>query len=318
LADAKLRRQDWSGAQAIAETIKRLDNTSIIADQILGAALSGAHKYDASIAAFQNAVAAAPSATQPMAELVGSLIRAKQTDKAVEFLRSVLKENPNNADAYVILGNIALLNNTPDQAEKNFKVAVAKQPKSDVGYRALAELYLQQKNPDAAVDIIRTGLKDLPDNANLHMALAGMLEQKGDFDAAISEYENLLKQQPGSLIIANNLASLLADHRTDTASLERAQSLAASLRQSPVAQFKDTLGWVDYRQGDFKAAVQLLEEAAAGMPNGALVHYHLGMGYIAVGQLAKASEQLNKALAQSPNSDLEDKIRAGLKTSATQ
>ena len=68
LAEMKLARQDWAGAQQIAETIKRLGNANAVSDQILGAALIGEHKYDASIAAFQNAVAAAPSAAQPMAE----------------------------------------------------------------------------------------------------------------------------------------------------------------------------------------------------------------------------------------------------------
>ena len=41
----------------------------------------------------------------------------------------------------------------------------------------------------------------------------------------------MLKQQPGSLVVINNLASLLADHRTDKASLEQAESLAAGLAE---------------------------------------------------------------------------------------
>ena len=127
------------------------------------------------------------------------------------------------------------------------------------------------------VDVLRAGLKEQPDSPSLHLALAGLLEKKGDYEAAISEYEYLLKQQPGSMVVINNLASLLADNRTDKASLERAKSLAASLRDSRVPQFKDTLGWIDYRLGDLKAAVPLLEAAAAGLPNDASVHYHLGM-----------------------------------------
>ena len=65
-----------------------------------------------------------------------------------------------------------------------------------------------------------------------------------NYDGAISEYQELLKQQPGSLVIINNLASLLADHRTDKASLEQAQSLVGRLQGAQIAQFKDTLGWV--------------------------------------------------------------------------
>jgi Flp pilus assembly protein TadD len=106
---------------------------------------------------------------------------------------------------------------------------------------------------------------------------------------------------------------LLSDHRTDKASLEKAQSLAAGLRKSPVPQFKDTLGWVSYRQGDYRIAVSLIEEAAAALPNQASVRYHLGMGYLSTGQLAKASEQLKKALELAPNSEVADEIRTALK-----
>jgi len=318
LAQVRLSRRDWAGAQEIAEAIKRVGNTGDIADQILGAALLGEHKYDASITAFQNAVAAAPSAAAPMVNLVTALLNAKQTDKAISFLQSTLKDNPNNVQAYILLGNIQVSNNAPDQAEKNFQAAIASQPKNYAGYQALANLYIRQNKVDAALDTIRSGLKEQPESSNLHLALATILESKQDYEGAIAEYEYLLKQQPGSLVAINNLASLLADHRTDKASLERAQSLALSLRDSQVAQFKDTLGWVYNRQGDFKASVPLLEEAAAALPGSALVHYHLGVTYIGIGQIAKASDQFKQALTQTPDSDLEAKIKGELKKIATQ
>ena len=318
LAEVKLSRQDWTGAQQIGDTIQKLGDRSGVAYEIIGTALGGQHKYDQSVAAFQNAVTAAPSAVQPMAFLVRELLQAKQTDKAVAFLQSVLKTNPANAEALVLLGSINLANKAPDEAKKNFTAAIEKQPKDPIGYRALADLYLSQKNNDAALNAIQAGLKELPDNIVLHTALAGIREQSGDYEGAIKEYEYLLTRQPGSILVANNLASILSDHRTDKASLERAQSLAAILRKSQVPQFKDTLGWISYRSGDFKAAIPILEEAAAAMPNLALVHYHLGMSYKAAGQDAKAAEEFNTALTKSPSNELAEAIRAQLKKTATQ
>ena len=90
----------------------------------------------------------------------------------------------------------------------------------------------------------------------------------------------------------NNLVSLLLDYRSDKASLDRAFSLADALKNSNVPQFQDTLGWAQYRQGDFKDAIATLEAAAAKLPNLAAVHYHLGMSYAADGQPEKAAEQL--------------------------
>ena len=317
LAEDKLTRQDWIGAESIAETIKRAGDIAT-ADQILGEALLGQNKYDEGIATLQSAYAAAPTSGQPMLSLVRAYVRAKQTDKAIALLQDAIKSNPVNAEAYVLLGSIQQSSNAPAQAVKSYQAAISAQPKSSAGYQALAGLYLAQNNIAEAQNVIKSGIKELPDSPTLHLMLANTFELKQDYEAAIAEYELMRAKDPASLVTANNLASLLADYRTDKASLEQAQSLAASLRKATVPQFKDTLGWVGYRNGDYKDAVSLLEEAATALPHRALVHYHLGMAYIATGQLGKAAEQLNAALQQAPDADLKTKIEAALKKTSTQ
>ena len=311
LAQVRLARQEWIGAQEIADTIRRIGNDNGAADQIQAAVFSGQKKYSESINILEKAYVAAPDNVVRMVALVNELIRAQQFDKAETFLQTVLKKNPANAEAYLMLGSIQLLKNAPDQALKSFQAAVEQQPKNVDGYRALADFYAREKKHNEALMVIHAGLLQQPDSFTLRTALAGILQSKGDYETAIAEYESLLKQQPGSMIIANNLASLLTDHRTDKASLEQAYSVATVLRKSPLPIFQDTLGWIDYRRGDFKSAVSLLEEAATKRPDVGLLRYHLGMSYIAVAQLEKASEQLNKALELAPkDGELEGKIRA--------
>jgi tetratricopeptide (TPR) repeat protein len=229
-----------------------------------------------------------------------------------------LKASPSNVEAYVLLGSVQLATKSLDAARQNFMTAIQKDPKNPVGYRALSDFYLIQKDYDEALKVTRAGLNQQPDNSALHLALAGILEQSGDYAGAIAEYQDLLVKAPGSIIVANNLASLLADYRSDKASLDQAQVLASSLQKSTVPQFKDTLGWVNYREGDYKDAVPLLEDAAAAMPNLALVHYHLGMSYIAISLPAKAAEQFKMALGQTPDPELSEKIRAALTKISTQ
>src|SRR5262249_34113478 len=243
LAQTRLARQNWNGAQEIADKIRRIGDNRGLADEILCVALSGRNKFDESIGIFQKVYETTPG-TQPMAALVSTLVRAQKLDQATAFLNTVLQASPENADAHVLLGSIQLLQNAPDQALKSFRTAIEKQPKSAAGYQALAQYYTDNKDLKAAEDVIRAALRERPDSPEMHLALAGVLEFKGDYEAAISEYESMLKQEPGSLIVANNLASLLADHRTDKASLDRAYSLAVSLRKSPLPSFKDTLGWI--------------------------------------------------------------------------
>jgi tetratricopeptide (TPR) repeat protein len=311
LAELKLMRQDWTGAEDVAARIQRIGDVGL-ADEILGTALVAQNKYDQGITALQNAYTATPSAVQPMLALVRAYVQAKQVDKAVALLQKVLKTDPANAEAFVELGSIQQANNAPDQAINNFKSAIEQQPKSSIGYRALARFYIDHNDLGKAQEVIRAGLTQQPDSVVLHQLWAETLELTDDYDGAIKEYESVLNKDPSSLVAANNLASLLADYRTDKASLERAALLAASLQKSPVPQFKDTLGWIDYQKGDYQNAAALLEQAAAALPNRALIHYHLGMTYIAAAQLAKASEQLNMALKQAPPDDLKQKIQAAL------
>ena len=213
------------------------------------------------------------------------------------------------------MGRIQLAKNDSGQAEKYFADAIKQQPKNVLGYNALAGFYASQKKNDEAQKIIQAGLEQQPKSFDLQLASAALLEARGEFEPAIAVYESMLKDWSGSLILANNLASLLADHRTDKASLERASSLVLLLKKSDVPQFKDTVGWVSYQRGDYAAAVSMLEDAAAKLPTNAWIHYHLGMTYIATGQDAKASAQFQSAQDLAPNDAvLKLKIDAALKT----
>ena len=271
LAQSKLEHKDWVGAHEIANTIRRLGDKADIADRINGAAFLGEQKIDDSLAALQNSVTADPGAVQPMAALVTVYMQSKQVDKAEAFLNDALKANPSNAEALVLMGEVQLAKNNPDEAVKNFEEAIKLRPKDITGYRALAEFYMRQRKVDDALKIIQAGLQQDPKSFALRLSQAGLLELKGEIEPAIAEYKSMLKDQPGSMIVANNLASLLADHHTDKASLAEAGSLAALLKNTDVPQFKDTLGWVDYLQGDYSAAVSLLEAAATKLPNNALI-----------------------------------------------
>ena len=311
LGQIRLARQNWDGASEVADSIRTAGNADV-ADQIYGAALLGRARYDEAITVLKAAYNRNPTAAQPMDSLVEALLKANRSDEATAFLKTVLANDPENANALVLSGAIELKSGAMDQARARFAAAVEAQPKALVGYQGLANFYLGQKNYDEAIRVARTGSKELPDAVSLRLISARAFEQKEDYDAAISQYEAILDKQPTNLIAANNLASLLLDQKSDPSSLKRAQLIAAVLRKSPVPQFKDTLGWASYRQGDYRNAVSLCEEAATALPDQAAVRYHLGMSFLAVGQPAKASEQLKKALELAPDQRLAEDIRSAL------
>jgi tetratricopeptide (TPR) repeat protein len=300
----------------VAETIKRLGDQRGIAEQIRGQALSGQNKLNESVQALQTALQASPNAASPMVALVRTYLRSQKPDEAETFLKGILSANPTNANALVLMSSVQLAKNRPEQALKSIQSAIEQQPRNPIGYSALAELHLRQRNTDRALAAIQAGLKEQPDDFGLRLLLATTFERKKDFDGAVREYEAILARQPDSLIAANNLASLLSDHREDNASLDRAQALGAVLRKSNIPQFKDTLGWLSYKRGDLRTATTLLEEAAEALPTAPVVRYHLGMAYLKAGRAEKAQEHLKKAaeLAKGEAS-LTEKIETALRGS---
>jgi tetratricopeptide (TPR) repeat protein len=139
-------------------------------------------------------------------------------------------------------------------------------------------------------------LARLPKSTVLQIANAGTMERNGDFEAAIKAYEGALETDPLSLVAVNNLASLLAEYRTDTASLERAYVLSKRLEDLNVPLFQDTVGWVRYRRGEYEAAEQFVDKAVKAFPGLPIIQYHLGKVQQALGKNALATRSLKKAL----------------------
>jgi tetratricopeptide (TPR) repeat protein len=314
LAQVRLARQNWAGALATADAIGTLGESRGFAEQIRAAALAGQNKIDQSISALEAAHAAAPDVTQPVVLLVSRYIQVGKSEKAEMLLQDMLKKYPANAQLLVLMGQTKLSQNKNDDAIQNFKSAIAQQPKDPVGYVSLYEFYLRQKNYAAASEIIKAGLDEQPNNLNLRLASAALVFLKGDQEAAISQYESILKEQPKSLLVINNLVSLLLDYRSDKESVDRGLALAEDLKSTNVPQFQDTLGWAEYKRGNFKNSVEILEGAQSKLPDSAAVRYHLAMSYLATGEPEKASEQLKTALnLESDETALKQKIRSAMK-----
>jgi tetratricopeptide (TPR) repeat protein len=248
--------------------------------------------------------ASSPNSARALTALVDVFENSGKPDEAEKFLRSVLAQQPDSQVARLRLGQLQLSQGKADAAEQTFRDAIARAPKDASGYRALAALQARQGKLDAVLATIEQGLAQVPGDFALRLTRAGIYQGQGKVDAAIAEYEGMLKDRPDAQVAANNLASLLADHRTDAASRKRALQLAEPLKASTIPHFQDTLGWVHYRLGEYDQAITALRKATDGAPNVAVFHYHLGMAYLANKDKAGAKRSLEKALELSAKQPL--------------
>jgi len=83
------------------------------------------------------------------------------------------------------------------------------------------------------------------------------------------------------------------------ASLDAAISTAVEAAPDAIA-INDTLGWIQYKKGNYVIAVGLLTEVVNKLPQSAEYRYHLGMALNAAGQKDRAKEELKKALQLTP------------------
>jgi len=296
LAQTRLSLGDWVGAQAVADSIKKAGVKSDLASQISNAIMVGKKDYDQSIALLKQTYQSTPGNIQPVIALVRTYLLAGKNQEAGNFLDAVIKASPGNINVRVLRGQVYLSEGKTEQAINTFKEAIKNDANNTTSYYQLAVIHLRNRKYDKASEVLNKGLAIAPKNFSLGITLAQMYEVTGKTDKAIEAYEDLLKVRPDADIVANNLASLLTENRTDKESLNKAYALSKRFKRSDVPQFKDTFGWASYRVGKYIDADSLLKSAIEQLPNIPDFHYHLGMNYLARENKAMAREELETAL----------------------
>ena len=296
LAQTRLSLGDWVGAQQVADVIKRIGDKSNLASQISNAIMVGKKDYSESIALLKKSYQSTPGNIQPVVALVRTYLLAGKKQEAGNFLDAVINANPKNTSARILRGKVYSSQGKIEQAINTYEDLIKSDSKNAESYYHLAVIYVRSKKYNKASEVLSKGLSVEPKNFSLGMTLAQVYEVTGQTEKAIKAYENLLKIRPDADIIANNLASLLTENRTDKASFNKAYNLSQRFKRSEIPQFKDTFAWASYRIGKYADAGPLFKSAIKQLPNVPDFHYHLGMNYLAKENKTMAREELEKAL----------------------
>lgn len=180
---------------------------------------------------------------------------------------------------------------------ETWRELIKAQPGRISAYRYLGTAYVRQDRLSEAAALYREGLASNPDHAGLLLLQAELYQTRSDMDRALEVYERLLELQPESDVVRNNLAVLLMDHYPTEDNLRRAQQLTARLADSDNPVFLDTVGWLQYRLGNYPQALVLLQDAVRRGGTAPIYRYHLGMAYLKSEMHDEAREQLELALA---------------------
>lgn len=346
LAALRQRKGDLEGAGVILDTLLTRDPSSAIAQTALARIQEGQPDTDAlektadqvlstrpdhplghylkglvaqrrgeietSLSYLETALDKEPKAAEPLVALTRSYLALQRYDQAEERLRRALEADADSIVATNLLGEVYVASGNLAAARDQYARAIEQRPGAPLAYERLANLQIDD-DPAAAVATIETGIEATKASPLLVFTLPMMLERAGRYDEAINAYETLLATNPTADALANNLAVLLADHRTDNpADLNRALGLAQRFEGSEQSAFLDTLGWVYYRVGEYQRAAEILEKVQATGETTPERQYHLGMAYLKLGRVDEAKSLLASAVAtEQPYTGL-DEAKAAL------
>ena len=312
LAQLLLGEESWVQAQDIANDLRAIDTPAAqeAANSLQAALLLGQNRIEDSLSFLKDKIAQGDGNTNAIAQVVQIQLQSGNTEGARSYLDEALQADPGNPTLRLLSANLSAVSGDFTTAEAGFRALIDDFPEAEGPVLRLYNLLVSTGQAEAAEAVIDAALAAQPTSMNLRWIRAGKLEQAGDIDGAIAIYEEMYATNSNAVTIANNLASLIATHKDDPESLDRAATIAKRLREFSVPPFQDTYGWIAYRQGNYDEARRYLEPAAAGLPDDPLVQYHLGMTYAALAEVDKARETLTRALEIAGDSPLPQFDRA--------
>jgi tetratricopeptide (TPR) repeat protein len=293
--EIKMVAGDWKGANKILESLENQPQGELLAKFLRGRVYQGQSDCPQAVSVFKDVLNISPDYPDVLQQMAICYEMMQQRSDMIDYLTSFIEKHPDNISAYLIMGELLLLDKKPEKAVAMYHRALAINEKPPQIYIALARVYVEQKAYNKAIEILKQGLDKTPKNVHLSIYLASVYEKIKAHQDAVALYESLLAVDPRLEIAINNYAALLVDGFGDKQSLEKAQQLVSRFKNSENPFYLDSYAWVELKQGNVNDAVSLLEKVNI-MAEAPVFKYHLGVAHHKQGNNAGAVAQLQQAI----------------------
>ena len=203
-----------------------------------------------------------------------------------------------------------------DNALAELRRAAAASPDDRRIALVLAGQLMQLKQHDEALTLLDGPVLNTADQgASVHFLRGAAYEALGRTSEAEAELWAALQTAPNDADMLNYLGYLWVDKGLRVQ--EGAEMIARAHALEPEnGNIQDSLGWAQFKQGQFETAVDTLEQAVDKEPSNAEINDHLGDAYWRVGREREAVWLWNRVLVLEPEperrADVERKIANGL------
>ena len=192
---------------------------------------------------------------------------------------------------------------------KSLNALVEKNPENPQYRYFLGLAYLDFKKPSKAIPEFEIAIALNKTFSSAYFQLGVAYDQLGDWKKAEPYFQQAVAVDTMNASACNYIGYTLADRNEKLYEARRMIERALELEENNPA-FLDSLGWLDYREGNFKQALAHLK-AASELVSDAVIFDHLGDCQKAMGSLAEAAQSYAKSLEIEPeNKKVKEKLAA--------
>jgi tetratricopeptide (TPR) repeat protein len=164
-----------------------------------------------------------------------------------------------------------------------------------------AQLLREAQRHQDAYDLLGQALKEEPEQPELLYDFALTAEKLERYDVLESNLRKLIEMRPDYAHAYNALGYSFAERNLHLP--EARKLIERAIELAPEDYFiVDSLGWVQYREGDLKGAVETLRRAYGGRPD-AEIGAHLGEVLWMLGERDEAARVWQESLKSSPDNE---------------
>ncbi len=224
---------------------------------------------------------------------------------AIEAMRAAASAGAPGAEAtvwtQVQLGHLYFNSGDLEQAEQSYRQALHFRPGYAYAAAGLARVQAATGDVEGAIAAYEDVIERLP-LPEFVISLGELYEATGQMAQAQAQYDLVRAMQQinagSGMAVDLEMALFNADHGADPQ--EALQQARAAYAQRPGIYGADALAWALYKNGEFAEAERLIGEALRLGTQDAMLYYHAGKIYEALGDEQRAKEMLATALSINP------------------
>jgi tetratricopeptide (TPR) repeat protein len=239
-------------------------------------------QLDRAATEFSLVLAAAPDDVRVRYYLASVQAELGQSQLALKGFAAIPPDSDYYVDAQVRRAYL-LQKDDPTGAIRGLESALRQRPESLELMAYLASLYRQEKDYPRAIQLLEQLVAQVPDNDRYRFTLGAAYDEANQKERSLAEMRKAIQLNPRNAAALNYLGYSLADQGVQLDEAERLIRRALELQPNE-GIYIDSLGWVYYRRGDYKRAVEQLERAVELAGEDPTIVEHLGDAYQRLGR----------------------------------